>query len=306
MRGARGGAIAGLCCLALASCGGGSRQPITGGSIVTGSTSATPRATTTSVRSTPATNAIAAARPHPVSASTRPTTTAVGSDRVADAAAGGVGDFAGLLLAAGPVKRIVYDLLLEGDLAPRQHTLDHVLGQLTRFSGNKPISVQRTAVPGGPSQWLPEDIDAFVHRNSKFRSGGDTAVLHVLFVHGDMGDAAGVATGADTLTMFPDSYRGGGLTASEAQIEDTVVMHETGHILGLVDLWLDLHRGDYTDDPAPGGHHSTDPNSVMYWRVETIDVKSFFRGGPPHEFDADDQADLLAIHGGRPRGSKTR
>ncbi len=242
-------------------------------------------------------------RPRPVTVPTRSATTAHTGDEVVDAARGGVGDLAGPLLAPGAVKRIIYELLLQDGLMPHQRTLDHVVGQIGTFSG-KPVRVERTPIPAGPSTWSADQLHAYADRYSRFKSGGDVAVLHVLFVHGGLPDAAGAATRADVVSMFPDSYEGGGLTVSEARIEDTVVMHETGHILGLVDLWLTTGRGDVSDDPAPGGHHSSNPDSVMYWRVETLDVKTFFRGGPPTEFDAEDRKDLAAIRNGAPKGSR--
>lgn len=303
------GAAALALLLGLAACGGGGKKSDDGqyGSDLLTATTNTIAPKATAPPTTSAQQAASAkTKPKPVTIPTRSPTTVKTGDSVKDAAHGAVGDFAGPLLATGAVKKIVYELLLQENLAPRQHTLDHVIGQLSKFSGGKTITVERTPLPAGPTTWNTAQLHLYADKYSRFKSGGDTAVLHVLFVHGSLPGAAGVATRADVLSMFPDSYKGGAPTVSEATIEDVVTMHETGHILGLVDLWLDTGRGDYKDDPAPGGHHSASQQSVMYWRVETLDIKTFFRGGPPTEFDADDQADLMAIHNGRPRGSKTR
>jgi hypothetical protein len=261
------------------------------------STTATARG---GVSSTTATTRRAA---RPVTIPTRRVAPPATGDDVADAAAGNVGNLAGPMLAAGPVKRIIYEVLFQDGLAPRQATLDHVVHVLSTSSG-KPVAVERSQLPAGPSVWSDDQLIAYAARYGRFHSGGDTAVLHVLFVHGQMQDAAGISVRADVSAILPDVYSGGGLTASEAQIENVIVTHETGHLLGLVDLWLNEGRGDTRDDPAPGGHHSPNRQSVMYWRVETLDVLSFFRGGPPSEFDTADLRDLRAIHNGAPPGAR--
>ncbi len=87
----------------------------------------------------------------------------------------------------------------------------------------------------------------------------------------------------------------GGLAACSgaAAIEEAVVTHEAGHLLGLVDLYLGTGRGD---PEHPG--HSRNAQSVMYWAVESNLVAHVLSGGPPHEFDGDDLADLAAIRAG--------
>jgi hypothetical protein len=126
--------------------------------------------------------------------------------------------------------------------------------------------------------------------------GADVAVLHLLYLAGrfDQDGVLGVTVRADTIAVFSDAIAAAtSPLVGAARIERAVVTHELGHVLGLVDLFLDDHRDD-VDHPG----HSTNRNSVMYWAVESNVVAQLFGGPPPVDFDSADLADLRSIHGG--------
>jgi hypothetical protein len=107
-----------------------------------------------------------------------------------------------------------------------------------------------------------------------------------------------VTVRGDVIGIFPDQVAGAATPfVSRARIERAVATHELGHVLGLVDLYLDEGR----DDPDHPGH-STNPRSVMYWAVEADVVTQVLGGPPPVDFDAADQADLREIRDGAPPG----
>jgi hypothetical protein len=72
--------------------------------------------------------------------------------------------------------------------------------------------------------------------------------------------------------------------------------HEVGHILGLVNNGIPMQKA--REDPDHRGH-SSNPRSVMYWKVETGNIIDFLRNGNriPNEFDEDDKADMRAAGG---------
>jgi hypothetical protein len=80
---------------------------------------------------------------------------------------------------------------------------------------------------------------------------------------------------------------------SRSEIEDAVLMHELGHVLGLVDLARNTGRAD---PEHPG--HSKNQRSVMYWAVESSLIGQVLTGSPPKDFDQQDLADLRALREG--------
>lgn len=165
---------------------------------------------------------------------------------------------------------------------------------LEQISG-KPVTVANGSVPGGARGWTADDIRSLADAGGP-RATRDGAVLRILFLRGGLSGrdtALGVAVRSDVAAIFSDRVtEAAGLVGNRDRIETAVVIHELGHLLGLVDLVLDTGR----EDPEHPGH-STNPQSVMYHAVESTLVGSLLDGGPPTEFDARDRADLDAIAG---------
>lgn len=293
-----------------ASCGGGDGGGDEGGEYGSDLLSATtvtvaPRQRPSETTSPPATSR----RPTgTVRGVTTPPTRAPqpGKDPLPEASHATGGAFAGYILRPAPVTKIVYEILQEPGLNVLQSTLDVVVGEIRRYA-DKPVTVERTPIPDqGKSEWTTGELGRLGDRYARFNSAGDTAALRLIVVNGNVPGASGVSFRGDTIAIFPDTYKSGGIVTPAAQVEKIVTLHETGHMLGLVDTYLETGRGDYVEDPAGQGHHSPNKRSVMYWRVDELTVASVLDGGPPGDFDANDRADLEAIHAGAPMGAKSR
>lgn len=118
-----------------------------------------------------------------------------------------------------------------------------------------------------------------------------TMALFYLFVDGSYAGGSsvlGLSYAASSIAVFPRIIPGG----PDAGIESTVLVHEFGHEIGLVGL---VGSASNEDMAHPG--HSTDPNDVMYWQVETTAVLGGLIGGqsPPNQFDAADLSDLSTV-----------
>ncbi|MFI5415514.1 MAG: hypothetical protein ACHQ16_07695, partial [Candidatus Lutacidiplasmatales archaeon] len=119
--------------------------------------------------------------------------------------------------------------------------------------------------------------------------------LFYLCVHGTYSGESGVlglAFQGSSIAIFSDTIATTAGAGDPAPITSTVLIHEFGHEIGLVGLVGNAPN----EDPAHPGH-SSDPNDVMYWAVETTAVLGGLLGGttPPTQFDAADLSDLQTV-----------
>lgn len=214
-----------------------------------------------------------------------------------DGASGGPGAFARTLLRPEPASAVVFERLEQSGARPRQASIDHAKSVLRSVTGKNVSEPAPVAVPGGAREWSPEAIRDTADRMTKAGQGGGQAVLHALFLRGNLqgnDEVLGVAVRGDVLAIFSDAVSAAGTPLiSGGAIEDAVLMHELGHLLGLVDLARDTGRAD---PEHPG--HSPNRESVMYWAVESSLVTEVLTGGPPRDFDRQDLADLAALRNG--------
>lgn len=214
------------------------------------------------------------------------------------------------------------DLLIEIDYAPGFAPTPSVLEDLVRTLER--VTDKRTVTLLPPEE-LPQDDARFrgdvnwqgrvrgLHEEF-FDSGapdargeGEAAFLHILYLNGHLensqGDwVAGLAT-EDAAFLFMDEIRDASDSTRNAsvrlpypashRIERIVLLHEVGHLMGLVNRGAPMVRPH--DD---GTGHSTNPESVMAGyssaRGALLDEYAGTRTLPPG-YDEDDLADLAAL-----------
>ncbi|MGQ0616713.1 MAG: hypothetical protein ACT4PW_06935 [Acidimicrobiia bacterium] len=207
-----------------------------------------------------------------------------------------VGFFAPAVLRPDLSTRVLVEVRNQPGAAPAGASLDHLQGVLAAVTG-KPVTVTSgPGIAGGARDWSDAAVRAEASAGTAVSADG-TVVLRLLFLEGVFEGSAGVlgvAVRGDTAAIFSDAISAsGGLLSGSGPIENAVVTHEVGHLLGLVDVYRQTGRAD-PDHPG----HSSNPGSVMYWAVESSLIGSLLGEFPPTEFDQADLADLAAIRSG--------
>lgn len=143
--------------------------------------------------------------------------------------------------------------------APKTLELDETLAQMEALS----------AAPGGPDYSVTEILElARQHRQS--RDSASSKSFYVLFLDGYFesngtraSQVLGVSIGATgVIAMFKPVIASSGLLAR--RVEQTTLIHELGHAVGLVDNGLAPIDPGHVD--REHGAHCTNTACIMYWQ----------------------------------------
>jgi hypothetical protein len=218
--------------------------------------------------------------------------------------ASSAGDHALDFLRADPYDRLQIEIDYVTGHPPDPDALDHlvdVLGRVADKPGGVEVLVDDELPDQGAPAWTVEDAQALeVEWRDGYRDEATgTAVLYYLYLDGhsaeddDQGRILGFAYHGSSLVMFAETMAdvSGGLPLlSEGGVEESVIAHELGHVLGLVNNGVGMQQ---PHQDAPHGAHCDDEGCLMYWAVETDLIGDLLGQGVP-DFDARCLADLEA------------
>ena len=149
--------------------------------------------------------------------------------------------------------------------------------------------------------WTADAVreQAWIHKSGDVMDAGELR-WQLLFPEGEYSEngVLGVAVDGSSIALFGDTIQesdGPFGRPSVENVENSVIVHEIGHLLGLVNL-VYTSPADHEDSEHPG--HSNNEDSVMYWAVNSADLANIFFGSIPNEFDQDDLADLAGMADG--------
>ena len=194
--------------------------------------------------------------------------------------------------------KLVMEIDYENGYQPKSSSTDMLKQRLEQVC-DKPdgVSISSTeTIFGKEGSWTSDDVRSFGWENKDNQPRTDSTLYwQILFPSGSYTDDSvlGVAVDASTIAIFGDSVEEAkgpifGRPSAE-EVENSVIVHEAGHLLGLVNIvYQSLSEHEDPDHP----NHSNNEDSVMYWAIESTSIGSIISGELPNEFDELDLEDL--------------
>lgn len=185
---------------------------------------------------------------------------------------------------------------------PSQVAIDNLQAFLEQRV-NKPggISIHIDDAISSPqnNSFTSEEIYALEQQHRDYYSEDNTIAAYFLILDGayERENVLGVAYLNTSMALFEDVIRqntGGFGQPSAATVEASVLMHEFGHILGLVNIGTDAVQAH---EDAENEAHCNVESCLMYWAIQTTDLMGNLTGGEIPDLDAQCIQDLQANGG---------
>jgi hypothetical protein len=214
----------------------------------------------------------------------------------------GVGAEAALLLKPQPYANLVIEIATTAGATPRQAAIDHLKQMIQDLTGKGATVVMDAPLPAPGHALSVGDVVALENASRTRFALADTGVFFYLVVAesstSDSGNlkVLGQAYRASSMVIFQksiDSISGGLGQPSRDIVESSVVAHEFGHVLGLVNIGTPMVQ-PHEDGAHPA--HDTNQSCLMYWLNDSsMLVQNLLTGGVVPDLDAQCRADLLAV-----------
>ena len=212
-----------------------------------------------------------------------------------------VGASAKELLSAGSYKSLKIEIQYMTGFAPDPAALNHLQNVLNTYL-YKPSGISIVTKQISPSSSATLSIDqvkTIEEQNRTVFTTGDQLGVYFLYTNGNFTEnkVLGAAYRNTSMVIFGKTIHdnSGGLgQTSRTKLEGTVLDHEFGHILGLVDIGSPMQT-NHKD--GAHGNHCNNTNCLMYYASETTDILGLLLTGNIPSFDANCIADLHANGG---------
>jgi hypothetical protein len=184
-----------------------------------------------------------------------------------------VGSSANSLLSANNYTILNIEIQYAPGMQPQAQSVTNMVNFLNTYL-NKPggINVTQKQVGSlGAATVTLQDVVNFQNANRSIYTVGNSIAVYVLFADADYStkDVAGISYWNTSITILEktiQSKTGGTFQASRVKVESGTLMHEMGHLLGLVNLGTNMVT---PHEDAAHMSHCNNTSCLMYYATQT-------------------------------------
>lgn len=205
------------------------------------------------------------------------------------------------LLTAGNYTSILIELQYMPGFQPDQASVTNLVNFINALV-NKPAGisvVQSPIASGNKAVYTLDDVAAIEKANRTKYTTGTQLAINFLYVDGTYteNNVLGFAYRNTSMCLFAKKINdnsGGVGQVSRTKLESTILQHEMGHILGLVNLGAALQT---THEDAAHEKHCSNTSCLMYYQTQTTGIMGTLINGAIPVLDVNCKNDLKANGG---------
>ena len=210
-----------------------------------------------------------------------------------------VGASAKDMLTAAKYTNINIEVQYMPGYAPDATTMNDVVTYLNTLCNKTSITYTTTAIAANGTVLTQNDVMTIEKNDRSNYTSGNTLSLYVLITDNNFltKDVLGFAYRNTSICLFGKTIydNSGGLGQPNRIImEENVLEHELGHLMGLVNLGSPMQTNH---QDVANGNHCTNKNCLMYYAAESTDLAALLLTGGSLSLDSNCRADLHANGG---------
>lgn len=199
-------------------------------------------------------------------------------------------------------EKLTIEVLYMSGYKPTETALNNMRSFLIEHL-NKPAGVEVVTqeIPSGEEDSYSTNVIMNIEtQHREMYNANETIAASLIIVNGEYAEndqVLGIAYRNTSMALFGGTIEAnsGGLSQpTRTKLESTVMNHELGHLLGLVNMGTDMV--DNHED-SENSKHCNDKDCLMYYASETTEVASFLIGNDIPSLDTNCKEDLVANGG---------
>jgi predicted Zn-dependent protease len=203
-------------------------------------------------------------------------------------------------------KRLIVEVDYVKGFFPSSEVLDTLRNRINFYCDKDQVLIFKDEIPKSQSSYALDDIKKLEKEHRDYKTSGSDIVAYFIYLNGfysDDSNVLGIAYSPSSIAIFKEKIYEINIpiwAASQLEhvdYERSVVVHELGHILALVNIGYESSR----NHESSHNNHCKFKDCVMYYAIETasiIDLITQEDPKPPSDFGNDCRHDLSNLKSG--------